>query len=160
MTDARAKLQVWSYAKHILYQYRGVSQYHFPLYLKEVEYRVTHRQENVFKQFLKIYCGGVCRSSSPLFLSFPRTREGGFTFEVQQVVSKNLGWASDSRGIFAEYYCMPEPRGVKCFSERPAKSVLRGKVRRKRPMAFSMPPFCQGEWVSQKKVSRPRAWRA
>ena len=44
----------WSYAKHILYQYRGVSQYHFPLYLKEIEYRFNHRQENVFKQFLKI----------------------------------------------------------------------------------------------------------
>ena len=99
LTDAWGKMQVWSYAKHILYQYRGVSQYHFPLYLKEVEYRVTHRQENVFKQFLKIYCGGVCRSSSPLFLSFPRTREGGFTFEVQQVVPKNLGW-----GLIAEAF--------------------------------------------------------
>ena len=31
LTDARAKLQVWSYAKHILYQYRGVSKYPFPL---------------------------------------------------------------------------------------------------------------------------------
>jgi len=29
LTDARAKMQVWSYAKHFLYQYRGVSQYHF-----------------------------------------------------------------------------------------------------------------------------------
>ena len=48
-------MQVWSYAKHILYQYRGVSQYHFPMYLKEVESRFHHRQENVFKQFLKIY---------------------------------------------------------------------------------------------------------
>ena len=45
----------WSYAKHILYQYRGVSKYHCPMYLKEVEYRFHHRQENVFKQFLKIY---------------------------------------------------------------------------------------------------------
>ena len=27
----------WSDAKHILYQYRGVSKYHFPMYLKEVE---------------------------------------------------------------------------------------------------------------------------
>ncbi len=45
----------WSHAKHILYQYRGVSKCHFPLYLKEIEYRFDHRQENVFKQFLKIY---------------------------------------------------------------------------------------------------------
>ena len=44
-----------SYTKRILYQYRGVSKYHFPMYLKEVEYRFHHRQENVFKQFLKIY---------------------------------------------------------------------------------------------------------
>ena len=25
------------------------------MYLKEIEYRLNHRQENVFKQFLKIY---------------------------------------------------------------------------------------------------------
>lgn len=49
----------WSYAKHILYQYRRVSKYHFPMYLKEIEYRFNHRQENVFKQFLKIYFGYV-----------------------------------------------------------------------------------------------------
>jgi transposase len=29
----------WSYAKHILYHYRGVSKYQFPMYLKEIEYR-------------------------------------------------------------------------------------------------------------------------
>ena len=37
----------WSDAKHILYQYRGVSKYHFPMYLKEIEYRFNHRQERV-----------------------------------------------------------------------------------------------------------------
>jgi transposase-like protein len=41
----------WSYAKHILYNYRGVSRYHFPMYLKEIEYRYNHRQENIFKLF-------------------------------------------------------------------------------------------------------------
>ncbi len=45
----------WSYAKHILYNYRGVSKYHFPMYLKEVEYRYNHRHENLFKQFMNIY---------------------------------------------------------------------------------------------------------
>jgi transposase len=45
----------WSYAKHILYNYRGVSRYHFPMYLKEVEYRYNHRNDNVFKLFLKLY---------------------------------------------------------------------------------------------------------
>lgn len=49
----------WSYAKHILYHYRGVSKYHFPMYLKEIEYRFNHRTENLFKQFLKIYFGYV-----------------------------------------------------------------------------------------------------
>lgn len=38
----------WSYAKHWLYQYRGVPQHHFPLYLKEVEWRFNHREENLF----------------------------------------------------------------------------------------------------------------
>ena len=41
----------WSYAKYILYNYRGVSKYHFPMYLKEVEYRFNHRNENLFKLF-------------------------------------------------------------------------------------------------------------
>lgn len=49
----------WSYAKHILYNYRGVSKYHFPMYLKEVEYRFNHRHENLFKRFLTIYFGYV-----------------------------------------------------------------------------------------------------
>ena len=49
----------WSYAKHILYSYRGVSKYHFPMYLKEIEYRFNHRGENLFKQFIRIYFGYV-----------------------------------------------------------------------------------------------------
>jgi len=49
----------WSYAKHILYNYRGVSKYHFPMYLKEIEFRFNHRNENLFKQFLSIYFGYV-----------------------------------------------------------------------------------------------------
>jgi len=49
----------WSYAKHILYNYRGVSRYYFPMYLKEIEYRYNHRKENVFKLFLQLYFGYV-----------------------------------------------------------------------------------------------------
>ena len=49
----------WSYAKHILYNYRGVPRYHFPVYLKEIEYCYNHRQENIFKPFLAIYLGYV-----------------------------------------------------------------------------------------------------
>ena len=61
LVDRRTKNHIngiegfWSYAKHILYHYRGVSKYHFPMYLKEIEYRFNHRRENLFKQFLKIY---------------------------------------------------------------------------------------------------------
>ena len=29
------------------------------MYLKEIEYRYNHRQENIFKRFLKIYFGYV-----------------------------------------------------------------------------------------------------
>ena len=65
MVDKRTKNHIngiegfWSFAKHILYNYRGVSKYHFPMYLKEVEYRFNHRNENLFKLFLGIYFGYV-----------------------------------------------------------------------------------------------------
>src|SRR3989339_80370 len=49
----------WSSANHILYNYRGVSKYHFPMYLKEVEYRFNHRNDNLFKLFMNIYFGYV-----------------------------------------------------------------------------------------------------
>jgi transposase-like protein len=39
----------WSYAKTWLYHYRGVPKQYFHLYLKEVEFRFNHRQENVFR---------------------------------------------------------------------------------------------------------------
>jgi transposase len=65
LVDRRTKNHIngiegfWSYAKHILYNYRGVSKYHFPMYLKEIEYRFNHRGENVFRHFLNIYFGYV-----------------------------------------------------------------------------------------------------
>ena len=65
MVDKKTKNHIngiegfWSFAKHILYNYRGVSKYHFPLYLKEVEYRFNHRHDNLFKLFLMIYFGYV-----------------------------------------------------------------------------------------------------
>jgi len=49
----------WSFAKHILYNYRGVSKFHFPMYLKEVEFRYNHRNDNAFKLFLKAFFGYV-----------------------------------------------------------------------------------------------------
>ena len=37
----------WSYAKHWLYHYRGVPKQYFHLYLKEMEWRFNHRDENL-----------------------------------------------------------------------------------------------------------------
>jgi transposase len=65
MVDKKTKNHIngiegfWSFAKHILYNYRGVSKYHFPMYLKEVEYRFNHRHDNLFKLFISIYFGYV-----------------------------------------------------------------------------------------------------
>jgi transposase-like protein len=41
--------------RHARLPYRGVSKYHFPMYLKEIEYRFNHRGENLYKQFIKLY---------------------------------------------------------------------------------------------------------
>jgi transposase len=63
MVDTKTKNHIngiegfWSFAKHILYNYRGVSKYHFPMYLKEVEYRYNHRNDNLFKLFLMAHFG-------------------------------------------------------------------------------------------------------
>jgi len=65
LVDKRTKNHIngiegfWSYAKHILYNDRGVSKYHFPMYLKEIEYRYNHRGLNLFKQFINIFFGYV-----------------------------------------------------------------------------------------------------
>jgi len=65
LVDKRTKNHIngiegfWSYAKHVLYNYRGISKYHFPMYLKEIEYRFNHRKENLFKHFVKTYFGYV-----------------------------------------------------------------------------------------------------
>jgi len=65
MVDKKTKNHIngiegfWSFAKHILYNYRGVSKYHFPMYLKEVEYRYNHRKDNLFKLIIGIYFGYV-----------------------------------------------------------------------------------------------------
>ena len=49
----------WSYAKHKLYNYRGVSKSNFPLYLKEMEYRYNHRKENILEPITRLYFGYV-----------------------------------------------------------------------------------------------------
>lgn len=39
----------WSYAKTWMYHYHGVPKQYFHLYLKEIEFRFNHRQEDVFR---------------------------------------------------------------------------------------------------------------
>lgn len=48
----------WSFAKHGLYNYRGVSKSNFPLYLKEMEFRYNHRHEPLLPLLVKIYYSG------------------------------------------------------------------------------------------------------
>ncbi|MBI2573935.1 MAG: IS1595 family transposase [Candidatus Wildermuthbacteria bacterium] len=50
----------WSYAKHGLYQYRGVSRANLHLYLKEMEYRFNHRHDNLLKNLIHLYFGYIC----------------------------------------------------------------------------------------------------
>ena len=38
----------WSYAKERFQKYHGVSRQHFPLYLKEMEFRFNHRRDDLF----------------------------------------------------------------------------------------------------------------
>jgi transposase len=45
----------WSYCKHKLYNYRGVSKANFPLYLKEMEYRFNHRSDNLLLLLKNLY---------------------------------------------------------------------------------------------------------
>jgi len=49
----------WSYTKHKLYNYHGVSKANFGLYLKEMEYRFNHRSENILEPIMKLYFGYV-----------------------------------------------------------------------------------------------------
>ena len=44
----------WSDAKHGLYQYRGVPRTTFHLYLKEIEFRFNHRDENLVPYIMKL----------------------------------------------------------------------------------------------------------
>jgi transposase len=49
----------WSFCKHKLYNYRGVSKSNFPLYLKEMEWRYNHRHENILQLLIFIYFGYI-----------------------------------------------------------------------------------------------------
>jgi len=44
----------WSYAKHWLYQYRGVPRKSFPIYLGEISFRFNHREFDLFPLIFKL----------------------------------------------------------------------------------------------------------
>lgn len=49
----------WSFAKERLIKYHGVSQKHFPLYLKELEFRYNNKDKNLFILIVKNLCNLV-----------------------------------------------------------------------------------------------------
>ena len=44
----------WSYAKERFHKYHGIKKHNYPLYLKEMEFRFNHRNENLFKLLFDI----------------------------------------------------------------------------------------------------------
>jgi transposase len=49
----------WSFAKERLIKHHGVSPEHFPLYLKELEFRYNHRNESLFPILVRFVAGLV-----------------------------------------------------------------------------------------------------
>jgi transposase len=54
----------WSYAKHWLYHYRGVPRKFFHLYLKEIEWRFNHRDENLVMILRKLLTQPVAKEQT------------------------------------------------------------------------------------------------
>ncbi len=54
----------WSYAKNWLYHYRGVPRKYFHFYLKEIEWRFNHRDENLVKLVRKLLSQRVVKEQS------------------------------------------------------------------------------------------------
>ena len=44
----------WSYAKERLQKFHGLSPQTFPYYLKDLEFRYNHRNEDLFEKFLDL----------------------------------------------------------------------------------------------------------
>ena len=44
----------WSFAKERFHKYRGISKTNYPFYIKEMEFRFNHRNENVFNLLIDI----------------------------------------------------------------------------------------------------------
>ncbi len=49
----------WSYAKERLNKHHGISPKRFPLYLKELEFRYNHRDEDIYPILVQYLCDFV-----------------------------------------------------------------------------------------------------
>ena len=49
----------WSFAKERFHKYHGIDKKNYPFYLKEMEYRLNHRNSKVFKMLMDICVRGV-----------------------------------------------------------------------------------------------------
>jgi transposase len=47
---------LWAFAKERLIKFHGVSKKYFPLYLKEMEFRYNHRNEDIFEFLAQYLC--------------------------------------------------------------------------------------------------------
>ncbi len=56
----------WSFAKNFLYAYRGVPKTYFPLYLKYIEFRYNHRDENLFDLLTDILVKDISKIESSI----------------------------------------------------------------------------------------------
>ncbi len=56
----------WSFAKNFLYAYRGVPKTYFPLYLKYIEFRYNHRDENLFELLTDILVKDISKIESSI----------------------------------------------------------------------------------------------
>lgn len=57
----------WSFAKNFLYAYRGVPRVYFPLYLKYIEFRYNHRDENMFEILADILVKEISKVKSSVY---------------------------------------------------------------------------------------------
>ena len=44
----------WSFAKERFHKYHGISKTNYPFYVKEMEFRFNHRNENIYKLLVDI----------------------------------------------------------------------------------------------------------
>ena len=76
-------------------------------------------------------------------LSFTRRRECGFTFQVQHLVNKQFR-RRRIPDAFARRVVLCVNQLMKPLSRQRSDIGRAGNIRRRRPMACSPPPFCQG----------------